>query len=80
MQKIKNFLRKFLQGIRNYFRKLFTEEYQVVIWYVPENKTVYHFKKIIKLTDTQISGVKTTGEKFDMKVKEPFNYQITKLF
>lgn len=69
-----------IDAIKNKLRTWFTEEYQVVIWYVPENKTVYHFKKIIKLTDTQVSAVKTTGEKFDMKVKEPFNYQVTKLY
>ena len=69
-----------MEKIKNFFKTLFTEEYQVVIWYDPEKKSVYSFKKINKLTDTQISAVKTTGEKFDMKVKEPFNYQVTKVY
>ena len=69
-----------MEKIKNFLKTLFTEEYQVVIWYDPEKKSVYSFKKISKMTDTQISAVKTTGEKFDMKVKEPFNYQITKVY
>lgn len=69
-----------MKKIKDFFLKIFTEEYQVVIWYEPDKKSVYNFKKIIKLTDTQISAVKTTGEKFEMKVKEPFNYQVTKVY
>jgi len=80
MKRIKAFFGGLWTKIKESLKTAFTEEYQVVIWYDPEKKTVYSFKKIIKLTDTQISAVKTTGEKFDMKVKEPFNYQVTKVY
>lgn len=80
MKRIKAFFGGLWTKIKESLKTAFTEEYQVVIWYDAEKKTVYSFKKIIKLTDTEISAVKTTGEKFDMKVKEPFNYQVTKVY
>jgi len=80
MKGIKAFFGSFWTSIKESLKTAFTEEYQVVIWYEPDKKSVYNFKKIMKLTDTQISAIKTSGEKFDMKVKEPFNYQVTKVY
>jgi hypothetical protein len=65
--------------IKGWLKTLFTEEFEVVIWYDPADKTTYHFKKINKVTNTTISAIKTDGQKFDLQVNEPFNYQITKV-
>lgn len=68
-----------MEKLKHFLKTLFTEEYQVVIWYDPTDKTTYNFKKIVKVTNTTISAVKTDGQKFDLQVNEPFNYQITKI-
>jgi len=66
--------------LKQSLKTIFTEEYEVVIWYDPSDKTSYNFKKINKVTNTTISAVKTDGQKFDLQVNEPFNYQITKVY
>lgn len=69
-----------MEAIKKFFKTLLVEEYEVVIWYDPADKTTYNFKKINKITNTTISAVKTDGQKFDMQVNDPFNYTITKVY
>ena len=58
---------------------LFKTEYVVVIWYDPSKKSEYRFKKIKKIDSKEISAVTVDGQKFDLKVNDSFNYQITKV-
>jgi len=68
-----------MQKIKNWLKTLFTEEYEVVIWYDPAKRQVYKMKSIQKLNQNNLVGVLVTGEKFTMQTQEPFNYQVRKI-
>ena len=68
-----------MQKIKNWLKTLFTEEYEVVIWYDPAKRQVYRMKSIQKLNQNNLVGVLVTGEKFTMQTQEPFNYQVRKI-
>ncbi len=69
-----------MHKILSFFKTLFLEEYEVVTWSNSTNeKKIYKFKKINKITQTSISAVKSDGKKFELQVNEPFNYQVIKV-
>ena len=69
-----------MKTIKNYFKTLFLEEYQVVIWNEePMNRQVFAFKKIEKIDPNNLVGVLTTGERFEMCVQTPFNFTVKKI-
>jgi len=39
-------------------------------------KTEYHFRYVETLTPTNIKGKLITGEKFEIRTQEKFNYQV----
>ena len=59
--------------------KYFVNEWHVTIWYDPAKKSVYHFKSISIIEPTHLQGKLTSGEPFELKTQEPFNYQIKKV-
>jgi hypothetical protein len=59
--------------------KYFVNEWQVTIWYDPVKKSVYEFKSISIITEKHLQGKLTSGEPFELKTQEPFNYQIKKV-
>lgn len=83
MNAIKNFFKTFfgsrVNAIKSYFKTLFTEEYEVTIWYEPTKQTVYNMKKIEKIDSKTLLGVLVTGEKFEMRVQNDFNFQVKKI-
>ena len=69
-----------MKAIKNYFKTLFLEEYQVVIWNDgADDRTIYALKKIEKIDPNNLVGVLTTGEKFEMCVQTPFNFTVKKI-
>jgi len=68
-----------MKAIKNYFKTLFLEEYQVVIWNDgSDNRKIYAMKKIEKIDSNNLIGVLTTGERFEMCVQTPFNFAVKK--
>ncbi len=59
--------------------KFFINEYHVTIWYDPAKKSTYEFKYLDKCEAKHLKGRLVTGEPFELKVQEPFNYQIRKV-
>lgn len=59
--------------------KLFTNEWEVSIWYDPLKKTVYNFKWIEKCEAKHIKGRLVSGEPFELRTQDAFNYQIRKV-
>ena len=62
-----------------WFWKLFFNEWEVTIWYDPSKKTKYNFKYISKIDPKTLKGRLTSGEPFELKTQEPFNFQIKKV-
>ena len=62
-----------------WFWKLFFSEWEVTIWYDPMKKTAYNFKYISKIDSKTLKGRLVSGEPFEMKTQEPFNFQIKKV-
>jgi hypothetical protein len=58
---------------------LFFNEWEITIWYAPVKKTTYNFKWVEKCEAKHIKGRLTSGEPFEMKTQEPFNFQIKKV-
>jgi len=59
--------------------KYFVNDWEVTIWYDPKKKTCYHFKNISTIQPTHLQGTLITGEAFELKTQEPFNYQVRKI-
>ena len=59
--------------------KYFVNEWHVTIWYDPTKKSIYEFKSISIIEPTHLQGKLTSGEPFELKTQEPFNYQIKKV-
>lgn len=76
-----------MNGIINFFKDLFFEEYEVTIWFkVKQNefkrestKKVFYFKTITKSTQTHFVGKTHAGEEIVIKTTEPFDYCIRKI-
>jgi len=57
----------------------FINEWEVVIWIDPQKKTSYNFKWLDKCEPKHLKGRLVTGEPFELKTQEAFNYQIRKV-
>ena len=57
----------------------FFNEWEVTIWIDPQKKTEYHFKWLDKCEPKHLKGRLVTGEPFELKTQEAFNYQIRKV-
>ena len=55
------------------------QEWEITIWYEPNKKTQYNFKWVDKCEAKHIKGRLTSGEPFELKTQEPFNFQIKKV-
>lgn len=60
----------------NWIVSLFVDEQVITIWVDPMKKTEYHFRYVETLTPTNIKGKLITGEKFEIRTQEKFNYQV----
>ena len=57
----------------------FINEWEVVIWIDPQKKTSYNFKGLDKCEPKHLKGRLVTGEPFELKTQDAFNYQIRKV-
>ena len=57
----------------------FFNEWEVTIWIDPQKKTEYHFKWLDKCEPKHLKGKLVSGEPFEMKTQEAFNFQIKKV-
>ena len=57
----------------------FINEWEVVIWIDPQKKTSYNFKWLDKCEPKHLKGRLVTGEPFELKTQDAFNYQIRKV-
>jgi len=80
--------------IKKWLKDIFLEEYILTVWYKQKDeyqtqvakrvetqviKRVYTMKKIKKATANHVIGVKSDGNKLEIKTVEPFDYQIEKI-
>ena len=79
LSKIASFLGRLIAKPFIWFWSLFFNEWQVTIWYDPAKKSVYDFKYISRIDAKTLKGRLTTGEPFELKTQEPFNFQIKKV-
>lgn len=70
--------------MKEFIKKLLKEEYELTVWFAngaePRVKRVFRLKKVTKLTNQIIEGVDVTGGKIIVKVNEPFDYQLKKVY
>ena len=59
--------------------KFFINEWEVTIWIDPQKKTQYQFKWLDKCEPTHLKGRLISGESFELKTQEAFNFQIKKV-
>lgn len=59
--------------------KKFKPEWEVTLWVDPAKKTVYNFKWLEKCEPTHVKGKLATGEAFELKTQDSFNFQIKKV-
>jgi hypothetical protein len=64
--------------MKEWFRKLFYNEYEIIVWDSTAMKTFY-LRKISKISHNEIKGVDMDKKYFEYKTVEPFNYKIRKL-
>lgn len=57
----------------------FFNEWEVTIWIDPQKKTEYHFKWLDKCEPRHLKGKLISGEPFELRTQEAFNYQIKKV-
>ena len=57
----------------------FFNEWEVTIWIDPQKKTEYHFKWLEKCEAKHLKGKLVSGEPFELKTQEAFNFQIKKV-
>lgn len=58
---------------------LFFNEWEVIIWIDPIKKTKYNFKWLDKCEPKHLKGKLTSGEPFELKTQDAFNFQIKKV-
>ena len=54
-------------------------ECEITIWYDPTKKTQYNFKWVDKCESKHLKGRLASGEPFELKTQEAFNFQIKKV-
>jgi hypothetical protein len=54
-------------------------EWEVTIWYEPQKKTIYNFKWVDKCEAKHLKGRLISGEPFELKTQQPFNFQVKKV-
>lgn len=59
--------------------KKFKPEWEVTIWIDADKRTVYNFKWLEKCEPKHLKGKLVSGEPFELKTQEAFNYQIKKV-
>ena len=64
-----------LRGIASFF----FNEWEVTIWIDPQKKTEYQFKWLDKCEPKHLKGKLISGEPFELRTQEAFNYQIKKV-
>jgi len=79
LKRIGTILSKIVLSPFSWIVKLFLNEWEISIWYDPLRKTVYNFKWVEKCTPTHIKGRLVTGEPFELRTQDAFNYQIRKV-
>ena len=79
MRRIGTLLLKIVLWPFSWLVKLFVNEWEITIWYDPLKKTAYHFKWVEKCDPTHIKGRLVSGEPFELKTQDAFNYQIKKV-
>jgi len=57
----------------------FINEWEVTIWIDPQKKTQYHFKWLDKCEPKHLKGKLISGEPFELKTQDAFNFQIKKV-
>ena len=57
----------------------FVNEWEVTIWIDPQKKTMYNFKWLEKCEPKHLKGKLTSGEPFELKTQDAFNFQIKKV-
>ena len=57
----------------------FFNEWEVTIWIDPQKKTEYKFKWLDKCEPKHLKGKLVSGEPFELKTQEAFNFQIKKV-
>jgi len=57
----------------------FTNEWEVTIWIDPQKKTQYQFKWLEKCEAKHLKGKLVSGEPFELKTQDAFNFQIKKV-
>jgi hypothetical protein len=65
--------------IKEFLLRLILNEYEVTLWMDPKVKVVYNFKRLSELSPKHIKGRLTSGELFELRTQEPFNYQIRQI-
>jgi len=62
--------------MKEWLLKLLLDEYEVTIWVDPKNKSTYSFKKLPEVSANHVKGQLISGEFFEIRTQEPFNYLI----
>lgn len=62
-----------------WFIALFRNEWEVTIWIAPKDKTFYNFKWLEKCEPKHLKGRLVSGEPFELRTQEAFNFQIRKV-
>ena len=79
LKKIGSYFSDVTSSIFNWIASLFTNEWEISIWYDPLKKTVYNFRWVEKCEAKHIKGRLVSGEPFELRTQEAFNYQIRKV-
>jgi hypothetical protein len=58
---------------------LFSNRYEVTIWYDPLKKTVYEFKYLEEVSPNVLKGRLASKEVFELRTQDKFNYQIRQI-
>jgi len=89
-------MKKFLHNLKEWWYRLFYEEYHVTVWFQKthrlqgmgveiiedqsKTKRVFKMKSISKQTPTHIKGKDLKGRKLEIRTVKPFDYQIRKIY
>jgi hypothetical protein len=85
-----------LKGLKEWWFRLFYEEYHLSVWFEKDIKVVgtgdkrietstkvrkeFKLKAISKRSPTHIKGKDLKGRAFELKTVKPFDYQIRKIY
>lgn len=79
LKKIGSYFLDVTSSVYNWILSLFTNEWEISIWYDPLKKTVYNFRWVEKCEAKHIKGRLVSGEPFELRTQDAFNYQIRKV-